>query len=321
MSKAARGFLQTLTADQKAEVVHSLSDSLRFDWHFVPRDRAGLNLKRMTQPQRKAAMKMIEVVMSDQGFQQVEQIIDLEHVLRVLESRPPNDTRRDPENYAFLIFGDPASKNPWGWRVEGHHISLHFTIIDGHVSFTPGFLGSNPGHVLIDVPQKGVRVQGKEEDLGFQLLASFTEDQKKKIVLGAKSPYEIFSLNKRQVEGMDKLEGLAMKDMTPPQQELFKQLLTLYLNRYHITLKNQQMAQLEKAGLGNLHFAWIGNTTLKMGKNEGHYYRIQGPTLLIEFDNTQNDANHIHTVVRDLTDDFGEDLLKLHYEKAHQPKK
>jgi DNA-binding transcriptional ArsR family regulator len=317
MTQAASAFLKTLNNEQRGEVMRPLSDTVRFNWHFIPRDRLGLNLKRMNPSQRKAALHMVEVVLSDKGYQKIRKVIDLENVLRVLETRPPNDTRRDPENYAFLVFGDPATKQPWGWRMEGHHISLHYTSVDGHISFTPSFLGSNPGHVLIDVPQKGLRVLGEEEDLGFQLLSSFSEDQKKRIILAEKSPYEIFSANKRQVDGMEIREGLAMKDMTSAQQQLFKKLISVYLDRYHITLKNQQMKQLESAGMGNIHFAWMGNSTLKMGKGEGHYYRIHGPTLLIEFDNTQNDANHIHTVVRDLTDDFAEDLLKKHYEQSH----
>jgi hypothetical protein len=318
MAKAVGDFVKTLNASQKAEVMHPLSDTLRFNWHFIPRERAGLNLKRMTEPQRKAAMRMVEVVLSDEGYTKIKEVIDLENVLRVLESRPPNDTRRDPENYAFLVFGDPATKAPWGWRIEGHHISLHYTVVNGHVSFTPSFLGSNPGHVLIDVPQKGVRVLGDEEDMGYQLLNAFSADQRKKVILAEKAPYEIFTANQRRVSGLNKMEGLAMKDMTSAQQALFKKLIGEYLNRYHVTLKNQQMKQLEVAGMGNIYFAWMGDTELKMGKGAGHYYRIHGPTLLIEFDNTQNDANHIHTVVRDLTDDFAEDLLKTHYEKSHQ---
>jgi hypothetical protein len=318
MAKAANAFLKTLSGEQKTEVMHPLADTLRYNWHFIPRERLGLNLKRMSDAQRKAAMHLVEVVLTDQGYQKIKDIIDLENVLRVLESRPPNDTRRDPENYAFLVYGDPAAKDPWGWRMEGHHISLHYTSVNGHVSFTPSFLGSNPGHVLIDVPQKGKRVLGQEEDMGYQLLNTFNTDQKKRVILAEKSPYEIFSVNQRRVTGLDKLEGLPMKEMTDSQKQMFKNLIALYLDRYHVTLKNQQMAQLEKAGMDNLYFAWMGDTELKMGKGAGHYYRIQGPTILIEFDNTQNDANHIHTVVRDLTDDFSEDLLQEHYAKSHK---
>ncbi len=319
MTKAVSAFLETLNTEQKTEVMHPLADTLRFNWHFIPRERLGFNLKRMSEPQRKAAMHMVEVVMSDKGYKKVKDIMDLENVLRVLESRPPNDTRRDPENYAFLVFGDPAVKDPWGWRMEGHHISIHYTSVDSHVSFTPSFMGSNPGHVLIDVPQKGERVLGEEEDMGYELLNSLDADQKKRVLLAAKSPNEIFSVNQRQVTGIEKgkFEGVAMKDMTAAQQKVFKNIIALYLDRYHVTLKNQQMKQLEKAGMDKLYFAWMGDTKLEMGKGKGHYYRIHGPTILIEFDNTQNDANHIHTVVRDLTDDFSEDLLKLHYAKSH----
>ncbi|GHB61929.1 DUF3500 domain-containing protein [Persicitalea jodogahamensis] len=319
MTNAVNSFLKTLDATQKAEVMHPLTDTIRYDWHFIPRERLGFNLKRMSEPQRKAAMNMVEVVMSDNGYAKIKDIIDLENVLRVLESRPPNDTRRDPENYAFLVFGDPAAKAPWGWRMEGHHISIHYTSVNGHISFTPSFLGSNPGHVLIEVPQKGKRVLGEEEDMGYELLNSLNAEQKRQVVLAEKSPYEIFSVNQRQVTGIERgnFEGIAMKDMTSAQKELFKKLISIYLDRYHVTLKNQQMKQLEKAGMDNLYFAWMGDTKLEMGKDKGHYYRIHGPTILIEFDNTQNDANHIHTVVRDLTDDFSEDLLKEHYAKSH----
>lgn len=318
MTQAANAFIKILNGEQKAEVMHPLADTLRYNWHFIPRERLGLNLKRMNDAQRKAAMHMVEVVLSDKGYQKIKDIIDLENVLRVLESRPPNDTRRDPENYAFLVYGDPAAKDPWGWRMEGHHISLHYTSVNGHVSFTPSFLGSNPGHVLIDVPQKGKRVLGQEEDMGYELLNSLDAEQKKRVVLAEKSPYEIFSVNQRRVTGLDKMEGLTMKEMTAAQKQIFKKLIALYLDRYQVTLMNQQMQQLEKAGMDNLYFAWMGDTKLEMGKDKGHYYRIQGPTILIEFDNTQNDANHIHTVVRDLTDDFSEDLLKEHYAKSHK---
>ncbi len=179
MAQAASAFVRSLNGEQKTEVMHPLADTLRYNWHFIPRERLGLNLKRMNDAQRKAAMHMVEVVLTDKGYQKIKDIIDLENVLRVLESRPPNDTRRDPENYAFLVYGDPAAKDPWGWRMEGHHISLHYTSVNGHVSFTPSFLGSNPGHVLIDVPQKGKRVLGQEEDMGYELLNALNADSEK----------------------------------------------------------------------------------------------------------------------------------------------
>jgi hypothetical protein len=320
MVSAANSFLNTLTEDQKKLTVHTLTDSVRYDWHYTPRERKGITLKQMTTDQGAAAMTLIKVVLSKEGFLKAEQIIDLENVLRVLEKRSNTDTWRDPENYAFLIFGTPDSKEPWGWRVEGHHLSLHFSSINGHVTFTPSFMGSNPGHVLIDVPQKGRRVLSKEEDLGFQLLSSLDDKQLKIALLGEKAPYEMLTTNSRKAH-LEKIEGLPLGEMTHAQQKLFLSLLDSYLDRYHVTLKNQQMKELQKASLDAIRFVWMGDKEAVIGKGHGHYYRIHGPTILIEFDNTQNDGNHIHTVVRDLTNDFGEDLLQQHYQKMHRPKK
>lgn len=319
MVRAANSFLTTLSEDQKKQAVRLLSDSARFDWHYTPRERQGFTLKHMTAIQRTAAMALVKVVLSKEGFLKAEQIIDLENVLRVLEKRSNTDTWRDPENYSFLIFGTPGSKEPWGWRIEGHHLSLHFSSINGHVTFTPSFMGSNPGHVLIDVPQKGRRVLSKEEDLGFQLLSSLDDKQLKVALLGEKAPYEMLTTNSRKAH-LDKLEGLPFGEMTNAQQKLFISLLDSYLDRYHVTLKNQQMKELQKAGLDAIRFVWMGDKEAVIAKGHGHYYRIHGPTILIEFDNTQNDGNHIHTVVRDLTNDFGEDLLQQHYQKMHRPK-
>ncbi len=316
MSAAVNVFLKTLTPDQKNIAQVTFEDPARFDWHYVPRTRKGLALKAMGADQRKAAMEMIRTVLSAEGYMKAGQIMDLENVLRVTETRPPNDTYRDPENFSFMIFGTPGAE-PWGWRIEGHHISLHFSSVNGQISFTPGFMGSNPGTVLADVPQKGRRVLGQEEDLAFDLLHAMDKSQLEKIVLNTKAPNEIFTANSRKAS-LEKMEGLAMKDMTTAQAALFKKLIGVYLQRYHVTLKNQQWAQLEKAGTEKIHFAWMGDQTAEIGEGRGHYYRIHGPGFLIEFDNTQNGGNHIHSVVRDLNNDFGDDLLRMHYEKAHK---
>jgi hypothetical protein len=318
MTEVVGNFLKTLTPDQKGEAIVEFADSARFDWHYIPRTRKGLTLKKMTAAQRIAAMEIIRVVMSADGYRKTEQIIDTENVLRVIESRPANDTYRDPENFAFLFYGSPGTE-PWAWRVEGHHLSLQFTCVNGQIAFTPGFMGSNPGKVLIDVPQKGRRILSAEQDLAFDLLHSMDKSQLEKVSLGAKAPNEIFTANSRKAS-LEKMQGLAMKDMTADQKNLFKKLITEYLQRYHITLKNQQWAELEKAGLDQIHFAWMGDDKPEIGTGHGHYYRIHGPTILIEFDNTQNGGNHIHSVVRDLNNDFGEDLLQAHYAKGHQSK-
>ncbi|MCE6992858.1 DUF3500 domain-containing protein [Dyadobacter sp. CY323] len=315
MTAVVQAFLKTLSAEQLKEASLSFSDPARFDWNFTPRARKGITFKNINSDQKKAAMNMIKLVLSQEGYSKAEQIIDLENVLRVVETRPANDTYRDPENYAFLVFGTPGAE-PWGWRVEGHHLSLHFSSVNGEVTFTPSFMGSNPGTVLADVPQKGKRILKAEQDIAFELLHSLNAAQLEKASMGTKAPNEIFTSNSRKAS-LDKMEGVPMGDMSAAQKAVFKNLIMEYLRRYHVTLKNQQWAELEKNDLNKIHFAWMGEQKPEIGSGHGHYYRIHGPTFLIEFDNTQNGGNHIHSVVRDLTSDFGEDLLKMHYEKAH----
>jgi hypothetical protein len=315
MTDVANTFLKSLSPEQKKEAMLPYTDPARFDWNFTPRERKGLTFKGMDAAQRKSAMAMVSLVLSQEGYSKAEQIIDLENVLRVVETRPANDTYRDPENYAFLIFGNPGT-DPWGWRMEGHHLSLHFSSMNGQVTYTPSFMGSNPGQVLADVPQKGKRILKAEQDGAFILLQSLDEKQMAKASLGTKAPNEIFTSNSRKAS-LETLQGIPMSELNAGQKDLFKTLIMTYLQRYHVTLKNQQWAQLEKSGLDQIHFAWMGDQKPEIGAGHGHYYRIHGPTFLIEFDNTQNGGNHIHSVVRDLTNDFGEDMLKAHYEKGH----
>jgi hypothetical protein len=318
MESTVSAFIKTLSAGQKNEAIAAFADPVRFNWYFTPRERKGLALKNMDPQQREAAMAMIRLVLSEDGYSKATQIIDLENVLRVLENRPPNDTFRDPENYVFLIYGSPG-KDPWGWRMEGHHLSIQLTVVDGQVTFTPGFMGSNPGKVLADVPQKGKNILAEEQNTAFGLLHTLSAQQLEKALIGKTAPNDIFTSNSRKAS-LEKIQGLSMKEMNAEQKKIFKNLILAYLKRYHVTLKNQQMSQLEKAGLDDIHFAWMGDQTAVIGKGHGHYYRIHGPTFLIEFDNTQNEGNHIHSVVRDLTNDFGEDMLQAHYQKNHRMK-
>ncbi len=316
MSEATAAFVASLTEQQKSEILLPYESPLRFDWNYTPRNRKGLRLKDLDAHQQKQAMALLRTVLGAQGYLKAEQIIDLENVLRVLEKRPADDTYRDPGNYAFLVFGQPGSKL-WGWRIEGHHLSLHFSSVNGRIAFLPGFMGSNPARVPPQTPQEGKQVLRDEFEAAFELLESFSPGQLKTVLLDTKAPHDIFTGNARKAM-LEKREGIAMDKMSRPQQELFKKLIGIYLDRYHITLKNQQWAQLEKKGLGNIHFAWMGDTKRELGAGLGHYYRIHGPGILIEFDNTQNQGNHIHSVVRDLDNDFGEDLLRHHYEEQHR---
>ncbi len=315
MSQAASVFLKSLNNEEKEKTNFMFDDQERFDWHFVPRDRKGLSLKYMNSEQRANAMNLVKSALSKSGALRIEQIMDLENVLRVIENRPPNDVRRDPDNFAFSIFGDPT-KDAWAWRIEGHHVSLNFTIVKGKVAYTPSFFGSNPGIVLADVPQKNRNVLHEEQMKAFTLLQSLSSEQLAKTVLSAVAPNDIVTFNKRKAL-LDHFEGISYSELTKSQKELFTDLLDAYLSRYHVSLRQQQWSKLKKQGLDKIYFTWMGDQKPELGKGKGHYYRIHGPTFLIEFDNTQNDGNHIHSVVRDLENDFGDDLLKIHYENNH----
>jgi hypothetical protein len=311
----ANRFLGLLPEDLRSRALYPFTSEERFDWHFVPRNRNGLPLKSMNESQRRAALAVLRMGLSEQGFSKAQAIMDLENVLREIENRPPNDTRRDPENYAFTIFGTPSEQQPWGWRIDGHHLSLHFSFISRKlISFTPGFMGSNPG-IVPSGAQKGKQILKQESDIAYALLKSFTPDQLKKVIIATESPYEIVTGNSRKAS-LEKMEGLPVSKMNASQKKRFTELLNVYIGRYHKTLAQYQMNKLEKEGLEKLHFAWAGSTD----RSAGHYYRIHGPVLLIEFDNTQNEANHVHTVVRDLQNDFGEDFLNEHYQKTSHRK-
>ncbi|HEY0108742.1 MAG TPA: DUF3500 domain-containing protein [Fibrella sp.] len=314
MAVAALALLQTMTPEQRKQATYPFADNERVNWDFVPHARKGLMLKQMQPNQQKLAWALLKTGLSDEGYSKATQISDLENVLRVVENRPTTDNYRDPEGYYVTIFGEVGGKDPWGWRFEGHHLSAQFSSLTGKVmSLTPMFMGSNPGQVRIDVPQKGRQVLREETELAFKLLHNLTEAQLTQAILAKKAFGNILTGNSRRAS-LDKMDGLPYADMTASQQRQFLDLLKLYVGRYRITLAKQQMDRIEKAGLDQLRFAWAGDTT--SNNSVGYYYRIHGPMLLIEYDNTQNNANHVHTVVRDLTNDFGDDLLREHYERG-----
>jgi hypothetical protein len=314
MAVAALALLQTMTPEQRQQATYPFADNERVNWDFVPHARKGLMLKQMQPNQQQLAWALLKTGLSDEGYSKATQISDLENVLRVVENRPTTDNYRDPEGYYVTIFGEVGGKDPWGWRFEGHHLSAQFSSLTGKVmSLTPMFMGSNPGQVRIDVPQKGRQVLREETELAFKLLHNLTEAQLTQAILAKKAFGNILTGNSRRAS-LDKMDGLPYADMTASQQRQFLDLLKLYVGRYRITLAKQQMDRIEKAGLDQLRFAWAGDTT--SNNSVGYYYRIHGPMLLIEYDNTQNNANHVHTVVRDLTNDFGDDLLREHYERG-----
>ncbi len=312
VASGASTFLASLDDELATKARYPFEDAERFNWHFVPRERNGLSFNEMNETQRRAALDLLKSSLSEQGFQKASNIMALENVLREVENRSSDDKYRDPLNYYITIFGDPGEKNIWGWRLEGHHISINFSSADGQiVSSTPTFWGSNPG-VVRTGRYTGRQVLKQETDLGFTLVNSLNVAQARTAVIATKAPSDIITGNKRRAE-LQEPAGLGFSEMNAQQKKLLLQLLNVYVKNYQLGFSERLMDKIEQAGIENLSFAWAGS----LQPGAGHYYRIQGPMLLIEYDNTQNNANHVHTVVRDLTNDFAEDILREHYQKEH----
>lgn len=307
MVKAADAFLATLEDDQRETATFSFEDEERYNFHYTPVERQGLPLKDMSLEQRRAAHALLRTALSARGYLKATSVMQLEQVLNEIEQ--PGWTR-DRALYHLSVFGTPAEGEPWGWRFEGHHLSLNYTSVTNEVTATtPAFFGANPAEVRTG-PTAGLRVLGAEEDLGRRLVTMLDADQRSQAILTESAPREIITGNDREVH-LESFEGLAAADMSQDQRDVLRQVVRQYTHNMRPDLADVQIKKIEDAGFENLHFAWAGS----LEPGEGHYYRVHGPTVLIEFDNTQGDANHIHSVWRDLTDDFGEDLLRRHYEE------
>jgi len=308
MTDAAANFLAALTAEEKTKASFEFKDEERFDWHFIPKSRKGLPIKDMTSPQRLLAHALLNSGLSQRGYLMATTIMSLEQILYDLENRAP---QRNSELYFFSIFGTPGSGS-WGWRVEGHHLSLNFTLNGAQVvAVTPSFFGANPAQIQSG-PRKGLRVLGGEEDLARKLVASLNSDQQKTAIIKTEAPSDIITGNKRKVSALEPM-GIPCSALSAEQKSILLELLTDYLSRYRSELAEADLKSIREAGDDKLYFAWAG----KLEPGQGHYYRIQGQGFLMEYDNTQDKANHIHSVWRDLSNDFGEDPLRKHYQEAH----
>jgi hypothetical protein len=270
----------------------------------------------MDQSQRQLAHQLLRTGLSQRGYMTATQIMALETILGDLEAAQraasplPPLTRgflRDPERYFFSIFGVPSTRDTWAWRVEGHHISLHFTIVNGTlVAGAPTFFGSNPAEVRSG-SKKGLRILGAEEDAARALLYSLNAAQRTKALIDGIAPNDIVTAAKVKIDPLSPT-GIAAADFRADQLILLRNLVDVYRGLLADDIAADRLARIEKAGWDKVAFAWAG----PLERGQKHYYRVQGPTFLIEYDNTQNDANHIHAVWRDFNGDFGEDLLREH---------
>ncbi len=312
MEDAASTLLAALSAEQRQRMEYPLAGDERRNWYFTPVARKGLPLKEMTPAQRRLAYGLMASALSHRGFLQASAIMSLEQILADLENRPQV---RDPELYFVTIFGTPGAREAWGWRVEGHHLSVNITVVGGErITATPSFFGANPAEVRHG-SRLGLRVLEREEDLARALVRSLDPAQRQVAMIPGEVPPDIITGNQRRVTALEPV-GLRAGKMNRQQQSMLRQLLALYLEKYREAVAATELGEIEKAGLAAVRFAWAGG----MERGQPHYYRIQGPTFLMEYDNTQNNANHIHTVWRSFKDDFGEDLLRRHYEQhPHSP--
>jgi hypothetical protein len=301
MAKAANLFLEALPAEQKQQATFGFDDKERMNWHFIPRERKGLALRDLSDADKQRAHALIASGLSESGYSQALDIMSLEEVLYLLEEgeREMRRERRHPGKYYLSIFGTPANEGSWGWRVEGHHLSLNYTITNGKiVSSTPEFYGANPG--LIDAgPERSIRVLGTEEDLARQILKLCNEEQQKLAWIAKEAPDDLRGGGELQPV-VTKAQGLPVAKMSADQKKLFQELLAEYLKNMPADVEKSRRDRINQSGLDNTYFAWWGSGE----RNERHYYVIQGETFIIEYNNTQNSANHVHSMWRNIDGDF-----------------
>jgi hypothetical protein len=309
MMETATRFLAALDSQQRAKATFKFDDDERMNWHFIPKERKGLPLRDMSGYQKHLASALLSAGLSQTGYIKAVTIMSLDDVLRIIEH--DNGERRNPEKYYFSIFGTPSETDPWGYRIEGHHLSQNYTVINGKVIDGPSFFGANPAEVL-QGPRKGLRTLASEDDLGLDLIQCLDVPQRKIAIVDSTAYKDILTGASRKAALEGQPSGLPASKMNSKQFDALMALMQEYVRNVPDQLAEQREAQIRRAGK-EIYFAWSG------GINHGdlHYYRVQTPSFLIEMDDTQDNGNHIHSVWRDFSGDFGLDLLKLHYAAAH----
>ncbi len=304
-------FLNSLSSSQKEKALIEFEDDTRTKWHYFPAtsySREGIPLKELNLKQKKLVHQLLQTYLSKSGYKKATTAIEVEGILRDLTNSP---VRRDPELYYVTFYGSPSIEKIWGWSFEGHHLSLNFTIDNNHVSYVPIFYGANPA-IVKSGPKKGFRSLVNEEDMALKLINMLDTEQQQKAIFSNATFSDIRTGNASKISPL-KNEGITASEMNTSQQKVLFELINEYASSAPKNVAEIRLNTIKSEEIENIYFAWAGKTEL--GKS--HYYRIQGKTFLIEFDNSQNDANHIHAVWRDFDGDFGRDLIKEHYQNAH----
>ena len=307
-------FLDSLNDKQLSETLLEFDDQSRETWHFLPSQmwpRKGITLNQLTEDQKVLFFNMLKHFLSETGYQKTQRIIDLERVLAEMENNP---TFRDAGAYYIAIYGSPKKDKLWAWSFEGHHVSLNFTVSGGELSVAPRFFGANPATITTG-DRKGERTLAKEEDLAFQLINALSDDQKNEVVFRDDAFPDITTAKLPEVKPLNPV-GIKAEDLNDEQQSMLKALIDEYLSTLPKHLAEARSNKIYQEEFSHIWFGWAGSLI----KGKPHYYRVQGKTFLIELDNTQNQANHIHLVWRDFDGDFGRDLIKEHYHTSNHHK-
>ena len=304
IAEAATRFLSSLDDGQRQKVLIAFESDNRLDWHYIPRNRPGLSLGEMRANQAEAARALFASVLNQRGLELLDGVRLLEGVLREQQG-----SFRDPGRYYVSLFGTPG-RFPWGWRFEGHHLSLNVALpVAGRISVTPFFVGAHPATVR-DGPNRGFRLLGTSEDLARQIMAGLNDWQRQAALIANRSFGEIVASPQRERD-LGEPRGLLLAGLDGAQRNLVEALMDRFLGTLAPDLVAAQKRRALEQGIAAFRFAWAGSLT----PGEAHYFRVHGPVTVIEHDNTQNGANHIHAVWRDLTADFGRDALADHYRR------
>ena len=313
MSDAAHAWLDSLNSEQRSKATFHYMDGERIFWYYPPLNRHGLPLRDMDGNQRNLALSLLATGLTDETNRQANLIIEHEEVLGPLEAESGHVTwPRDPELYYWTVFGDPTGSDPWGWRAEGHHLSVHYSVWgDQILAVTPFFLGANPAEVRKG-PKLGQRILGQREDLAIELMASLDAGQRGKAIIHDNAPWDILGYNSSK-QAIHNDEGLAARDLNGTQKEMLMTLISEYVGGVPEPVAADRMARIRDTGLDDYRLVWAG----ALDRSRDHYYRIHGGQFIVEFDNIQNGANHIHSVWRDVENDFAQDILRDHHLLYH----
>ncbi len=314
MTGAADDFLDSLSSFERGRATFAFDAEERSRHHFIPPEvfpRQGVVLKDLDAEQKVRALDLLRSGLSQRGYLTAQQIMEVEGILAVLEG-PDRQFARHQEDYFIAVFGTPSTSGTWGWRWEGHHLSLHFTVVDGTMTVsTPTFLGANPANVP-EGPRRGLRPMRAQEDTARELLASLDASQRETAVFDDVAPTNVVTGAELEVSPLDPI-GVRSGDLSPSQRDKLMAVIDSYIDVMAVDIASLRKAKVQNGGVDDIYFAWAGPTE----RGKVAYYRVQGRHFLIEFDNTQENPNHIHAAFRDFDGDLGRDLLREHVARAH----